>query len=330
VAEASPIDTILKVSGGFCVSRALHCVAEAGVADALGEEAIEIGTLARSTGLNPDALERLLRLLSAHAIFDAADGMVRHNEASSLLRSDHPQSARGLAEMFGLPAIWNSFAAMSHTLRTGRPAVEQVYPEGLWAYFAGHPSESEIFDRAMLGKSYAQVASVVAGYDFSGASVVGDIGGGRGHLLHAILAANPHLKGVLFDQPHVVAAATDIASDRLSLVGGDFFATELPVCDVYILMEVIHDWDDEESLAILSAVARAAPGGAVLLLVEQLLDESGGPHWSKMLDVHMLTLLTGRQRTHREYERLMEKAGFRPTRSIDTFSGASIVEAVKD
>lgn len=179
----------------------------------------------------------------------------------------------------------------------------------------------------MTGKAAAQVASVADVYDFSGFAIVGDIGGGRGHLLQAILATNAGTRGILFDLPHV---ARDIAeSDRLTVLGGDFFKDELPPCDACVLMEVIHDWDDDASLTILSAVARAARPGAVLLIAEQLVPEAPGPAWPKMLDIHMLALLGGRQRTLEEYHRLMEAAGFEPRRTIETFSGIALIEAIR-
>ena len=132
---------------------------------------------------------------------------------------------------------------------------------------------------------------------------------------------------MLFDLPHVVEQAGSIASDRLKLVGGDFFKDELPRCDAYLLMEVVHDWPDEEAVAILEAVRRSAPAGARLLLLEQLVPEAPGPHWSKTLDIHMLAFFGGRQRSRREYEGLLDRSGFSFAREIYTGAGISIVEA---
>ena len=179
----------------------------------------------------------------------------------------------------------------------------------------------------MAAKAHGQVAGVLAAYDFSGFGLIGDIGGGRGHLLRAVLDAAPDANGVLFDLPHVIAEAAGMASERLTLQAGDFFKDALPVCDAYLLMEVIHDWGDEEAVAILRAIRRAAPPHATLLLIEQIVPDDPGPDWSKMLDIHMLALLGGRQRTRREYEALLDRAGFSLRREIDTGAGISILEA---
>lgn len=324
--ETSPLDLILQTSGGYCVARALHVAADLGVADFIGEEPTAVGDVAGATGAHPDSLGRILRLLSAHGIFRLNDAQVSHNAASRTLRSDHPQSTRDLARMFGVPVFWETFAALDHAVRTGRPAVERVHPEGVWGWLSERPEASAVFNGAMIGKSFGQVAGVVNSYDFSGFNRIADVGGGRGHLLQAILSKCPTAKGVLFEQPHVIAEVESLASDRLELCPGDFFNDELPVCDAYILMEVIHDWADEESLRILTAVRDSAPRGAKLLLIEQLMPGTPGPHWVKMLDVHMMALFAAKQRSADEYDRLLEQCQFRRVSAIDTPAGISILE----
>jgi hypothetical protein len=148
------------------------------------------------------------------------------------------------------------------------------------------------------------------------------------NLLHAVLDAVPTARGVLFDLPHVVQDAAGIASERLTLQAGDFFKDTWPVCDAYLVMEVIHAWGDEEAVAILQAIRRVAPANAKVLLIEQMVPDDPGPHWSKMLDIHMLTLLGGRQRTRQEYAALFHSAGFAYQREIDTGTDISILEAV--
>jgi hypothetical protein len=197
-------------------------------------------------------------------------------------------------------------------------------PQGTWAWLAEHPEDGAIFDEAMIAKSFAHVAAVVECYDFSCHPRIADIGGGRGHLLRAILDKWPEPSGILFDQAHVVAGVEP--ADRLDRVAGDFFSDALPVAEAYVLMEVIHDWNDEESAAILGAVARAAPPGAPPRLIEQLLPETPGPAAVKMLDVHMLVLITGRQRSRDEYDDLAVRAGFEPVSATDTGSGVAILE----
>lgn len=326
--EPNPVSTLLQIAGGYCLPRCLHVVANLGVADALEETPRTAAELSASVGANPDALDRVLHLLSAHGVFECHGDTFRHSPASRMLRTDHPQSMRAVARMFGLPVLWTVFGAFEHSVRTGRPAADKVFPSGLWAHFAEHPEEGGIFNAAMVGKAHGQVAAVVAAYDFSGFRVIGDIGGGRGHLLQAVLDRAPSARGVLFDQPHVIEEVAGLASDRLTLQAGDFLKDALPACDGYLVMEVIHDWDDAESVSILKAIRRAAPPGAKLLLIEQMVPDDPGPHWSKTLDIHMLTLIGGRQRTRQGYAALLAEAGFCFKRQIDTPADISILEAV--
>jgi hypothetical protein len=244
-----------------------------------------------------------------------------------MLRGDHPRSMRDYVRMFGLPPFWATFGELEHSVRSGLPAGEKVIPGGLWAYFAQHPDASAIFNATMVTKAQTQIAGVLAAYDFSGFEVIGDIGGGRGHLLSALLQRVPTARGVLFDLPHVVEDAAGATSPRLTRQAGDFFKDPLPVCDAYLVMEVIHDWNDAESVSILKAIRRAAPSHAKLLLIEEMVPDDPGPAWPKMLDIHMLALIGGKQRTRREYEALFDEAGFSFKREIDTGAGISILEA---
>jgi hypothetical protein len=327
MADSSPFDTILQMAGGYCVPRCLHAVANLGVADALDDTPQTAAVLAAATGAESVALDRVLRLLAAYGVFEHSDGLIAHTPASRLLRADHPQSMRSLVRMFGLPALWAVMGELEYSIRTGAPCADQVLEGGIWGYFSTHPEASRIFGEAMVAKAHGQVSGVIAAYDFSGFGVIGDIGGGRGHLLQAALATAPKASGILFDQPHVVEDASDVASDRLRLQAGDFFKDELPACDAYLLMEVIHDWDDAASTAILKAVRRAAPRHAKVLLIEAILPDDPGPNWPKTLDIVMLTM-SGRQRTEREYSDLLSGCGFAMTRMIDTHAGVSIIEAV--
>ena len=327
MAASNPFDTILQMAGGYCVPRCLHAVANLGVADALDDTPQTAVTLAAATGADGAALDRVLRLLSAYGVFEHKNGLIAHTPASRLLRADHPQSMRPLVRMFGLPALWAVVGELEHSIRTGAPSADRVLEGGIWGYLSTHPEASRIFDQAMTAKAYGQVAGVVAAYDFSGFGVIGDIGGGRGHLLQAVLASAPRTSGILFDQPHVIEQASEVRSDRLRLQAGDFFKDDLPSCDAYLIMEVIHDWDDAAASKILTAVRRAAPRHAKVLLIEAILPDDAGPSWPKTLDIVMLTI-SGRQRSQREYSDLLSKCGFVMTREIDTRAGVSIIEAV--
>lgn len=326
--EGNPFLALQMVAGGYCLPRCLHVVAELGVADALDESPRSAAELARSVGADAGALERVLRLLCAHGIFAADGDGVVHTPVSRLLRSDHPQSMRAFARMLGLDVNWRIFESLEQSVRSGDTATQSVVPEGYWHYLGAHPGAAGIFNAAMVGKTHAQIAGIMASYDFAGFGTIGDIGGGSGHLLRAVLDAAPDARGVLFDLPHVIEEDAALASERLSLQAGDFFRDELPACDLYLLMEIVHDWPDGQAAAILGAIRRAAPDGARLLVIEEMLSGRPGPEWAKVLDVLMLGLLGGRQRTRDEYRSLFDTAGFAFVREIPTGAGASIIEAV--
>jgi hypothetical protein len=326
MSTANPVETLLQLSAGYYVARALHAVADLGVADALGDTPQPVAPLAAATGAEAGALSRVLRLLAPYGIFVYRDGVVAHTPASRMLRQDHPQSMRSLVRMFGLPGFWATVGELAAAIRTGEPSADRALPGGIWGYLAHNPEASRIFGEAMTAKAHGHIAGILTTYDFSSFPVIADIGGGRGHLIQAIVAATPAATGVLFDQPQVVKEAAFVASERLQVVAGDFFRDSLPAADAYILMEVIHDWDDDASRKILSGVRRAARANATLLLIEALLPNVSTPNWPATLDIVMLSI-GGRQRTLGEYSELLRESGFAMTREIDTRSGISIIEA---
>ena len=303
--DSNPFATLQQISTGYILSRCLHVIADLGVADVLDETPRTAAKLAELVGAHPDSLGRVMPLLSAHGVFEIQDNRFCHSPASRLLLNDHPQSMGAFVQMFGLPLLWEAYGVLDYTLRTGRPAMEKVAPAGWWGHFAEYPQEGDIFNAAMANKSQAQVAGVVASYDFSEFGLVGDIGGGLGHLLQAVIEATPTTQGILFELPHVIEKANGVSSERLHLQPGDFFSDALPVCDAYVLMEIIHDWSDEEATAILEAVQRVAPPEAKLLLIETIIPNDPGPDWSKVLDIVMMGLLGGLQRTRQQYEVLL-------------------------
>ena len=330
-AETESIMRLVEISAGYWLPRALHVVADLGVADALDQEPQSAVYLAKEVGTDADALDRVLRLLASHGVFDRRNGKYLHNAISRALRSDHPHSMRAYVRLVGLPVFWKSWGALEQVVRSGKPAVSDIF-----TYFKEHPQETEIFDAGMKSKAQSAISPVIAAYDFSTFGTIGDIGGGLGHLLKAILKSSPKSRGVLFDQPHVVerVEADEAIGNRLTSQGGDFFRGPLPRCDAYIVMEVLHDWTDGQSQQILQQIRNAAPDAARLLVVETVLpDESAwaagkGEHFSNHLDINMLVLTGGRERTSDEFARLFVDSGWRLSRVIPTASPYSIVEAV--
>jgi len=213
-------------TAGFA-ARCIHVAADLGVADRIGDDPVVTGDLAAAVGADAGALDRVLGLLAAHGIFEYSDGGYRHTPASRMLCSDHPMSMRSFVQMIGSPMTWGSLSELEYSVRTGEPGLEVIEPKGLWAYFGAHPVEAEVFGRAMTAKAGAEVAAVVAAYDFGAFATIADVGGGRGHLLRAVLESAPAAEGILFDLPHVVASL-DIDQPAMSATGGDFFVDALP------------------------------------------------------------------------------------------------------
>jgi hypothetical protein len=325
----NPAESILGLATAYWASRCLHVIAEAGIADALGDAPQTAAELAAKSGTNADALHRILRPLVARGIFTLQDGRFAHNAASRLLRSDSQPSLRGLARMMGLDFHWDSYREMTHSLKTGRSGSELVIPEGLFPRLAKNPEHGRIFNEAMAGKSVGMIGPVLENHDFTPFRTIGDIGGGTGHLLKAMLGAAPAARGVLFELPEVIDQASAAPHERIDYVGGDFFRDEIPPCDLYVMMMVLHDWSDDQSIAILRNIAKTAPDGARLLLVEAVIDESQLGGFAVDLDVEMLTFAFGRERTAEQWRNVVEQGGFRLTgaRALNGMTG--LVEAVK-
>lgn len=328
---AESVMKLLEISAGYWLPRALHVAADLGVADALDEQPRSASYLAEKVGANADALDRILRLLASHGVFQRANGNYAHNALSRALRSDHPQSMRAYVRLVGLPVLWKSWGELDQTVRSGKPAVADVFE-----YFKEHLRELEIFDAGMKSKAQTAIPPVIAAYDFSALGTIGDIGGGLGHLLKAILKSSPRSQGILFDQPHVIerVEADPPLSGRFTAQGGDFFRGPLPRCDAYVLMEVLHDWTDSQSREILRQIRKAAPAGAKVLVIETVLPSesawSTGPatHFGHHLDINMLVLTGGRERTPDEFARLFAESGWWQSRVIPTPGPYSIVEGV--
>jgi hypothetical protein len=321
-----PHEMIWTLASAVVSSRCLHVIAALGVADQIGDYPVPTRELASRCDTDPDALGRMLRLMAAHGIFERDEAGFRHTPASRLLRSDHPMSMRALAAMPGLPVFASSFDRLEHAARTGAPAVEMVDSRGVWAYLQDHPDEAWTFDQAMIAKAAVDIPPVLRAYDFSRFGTIADIGGGRGHLLRAILEAAPAAGGVLFDRPQVIEAL-DLAHDRLTPQAGDFFVDPLPAADAYVLMDVLHDWPDAECAAILGAIRAAARPGAKVLVIEGLLPEDGSDPGAAALDIIMLAMAGGRERTARRLNELLASCGFGEATVIPTEGRLSIVEA---
>jgi hypothetical protein len=322
-----PLQLLTSITG-HVLPRCIHVIAEAGVADALGDTPMTAEALGRATDLDGRTLHRLLRLLSTAGIFEMRDGKWAHTPVSRFLCSDHPQSMSAFARMIGDRVNWSSMGELEYAARTGKAAIGKVAPEGIWGYYRAHPDRSRVFDEAMTAKAHADNAAILDAYDFSKYRVMADIAGGRGHLLKAVLAKYPAANGILFDLPEVVGSVE--SSARMSLVAGDFFKNELPAADAYLLGHILHDWEDEEATAILRSIRRVAPAQAKLLVLEFILPEEPGPHPAKVLDILMLAVTGGLERTTMQYGSLLAAGGFKLERVVPTASSISVIVAAPE
>src|SRR5438477_9792391 len=229
---------LMQLTTAYWTSRCMHVVAELGVADALGDQPQSTEALAKTTGTDPHALYRVLRLQASVGIFEWKDRTWHHTEASRFLGSDRPGSLRDYVRMLGLPVFWSAFEDLEHSLRTGECAFAKRHPEGVFEYLVKHPKERCIFDSAMASKSHRDIEAILPAYDFSQFATIADIAGGRRHLLRPILKGSPKIRGVLFDQPHVVAEVSPAPGEKLLVVGGNFFADPMPQADAYLVMNI--------------------------------------------------------------------------------------------
>jgi predicted O-methyltransferase YrrM len=335
-AMVPPEVAVLELSLGIIDTKALAVVAELGVADQLADAPRTAAELASACGANEDALGRVLRYLVGRGLFRTARGdRYRNNRASSLLRSDRPATLRPWARFFGSDwhvAIWNE---LESSVRTGGAAAEPALGHPFWEYLTEtRPEAGEMFDEAMASASSLQMEVIARKYDFKGCRRVCDVGGGTGTLLAAILNANSHLEGVLFDLPAVVARAAPVltaagVSERVEVVGGDFFESVPEGCDRYVLEAIVHDWDDESCVTFLGRCREAMPPDGRVLVLEQLLPKHSGDHPVKAVDLEMLVDTgRGRERTQAEFDVLFSRAGF-AVRRVIPIALSSVFELVQ-
>jgi len=327
-----PSAALRRLVTGYQVTQAIHVAAKLGIADLLADGPRGSDNLAAATGAHPGALYRLLRALASVGVFrEEEGGRFALTDLAAGLRSDVPASLAGWAAFVGEPYQWQAWAALEHSVRTGENAFRHVHGTDSWTFRARHPELSAGFDRAMTSLSRQVTAAVLAAYDFGRFGTVVDVGGGNGALLAAILAEHPALRGVLFDQPHVVAGAGPLLAaagvdDRAAVVGGSFFDAVPEGGDAYVLKAILHDWEDEDCLRILRTCRRAMADGAALLVVERELGPPNKTPDGKFSDLNMLVGPGGRERAPEEYAALFAAAGFRFVGGAPSDVGTGVFE----
>ncbi|HVE96469.1 MAG TPA: methyltransferase [Pseudonocardiaceae bacterium] len=335
--EPTPAVVMRQLTMGASVSQAISVFARLGVADALTAGPRDADDIAELVGAHGSALYRLLRALGdVGVVTELENRTFALTSLGEVLRSDAPGSLRGWATMVGMPFHRYPWTDLYETVRTGESAFDRVHGSKVFDYLAEHPEDAAVFDAAMTSISTSEAVSIVQAYDFARFGTIVDVGGGRGGLLAAILAAHPHLQGVLFDVPAVVAGADEGISgtevvDRCKVVSGDFFDSVPGGGDAYLLSNIILNWDDDHAVEILRTCRAAMADAACMLLAESVLPEGATPSMGKLADLEMLVMTSGgRQRTDAEYRTLLDRSGLRLTRAVPSTGRISLLEAVPD
>lgn len=333
--DLPPPAAMMGLITGYWVSQAVGVVARLGVADQLGSGPRSSDELALAVGADPQSLYRVLRLLASLSVFaEVAPRTFGLTPLGETLRSDAPGSVRNFAITETAPGHWLPWGRLHDSVRTGRPMAREALGMEIFDWYAQNPEEAGFFNAAMGNLSALAADELVRVYDFSAADTVVDIGGAHGLLLAAVLRANPSARGILFDLPHVIGTAADTVaaeglSDRCELVSGDFFEAVPDGANLHLLKQVVHDWDDERAMLLLRNCHRALRPAGRVVLVEMVLPEDNRPSPAQAMDLNMLVLLGGRERTEAEYRRLLQEAGFRLERVIPTHSPFSVIEATR-
>jgi hypothetical protein len=307
-------------------SQIVAAAARFGVADLMATGVHDVESLAHECGADPDALHRLLRACAALGIFSESEPRrFALTPAGQCLRSDAPGSLRDLLIAETAPGHWLPWGRLFDAVRDGRSHASEILGASAWEYYAKNPEEGLSFARGMGNLSAIVSQDVTRVYDASRFECIVDIGGSQGVLLSSFLATNDHARGILFDRPEVIA--TTKAGPRIELAGGDFFQEVPQGGDLYLLKSILHDWPDDRCTEILKSIRRAAKPGATLLVVEMLLPDTPQPSPVAFMDLNMLVMLDGRERTAGEMTALLAGGGFRVT-NITPIGMFSLIEAV--
>jgi hypothetical protein len=334
-AQRDEADLTLMING-YWMTQMIYTAARLGIADALAEAPQTASALAARLGAHGPSLYRLLRALASRGIFaETEDGSFDLTPMAELLRRDVPGSLFGLALYSGDPEQhrYDSWGDLHETIRTGAPAFRRITGTSPFAYLARNPEAAQTFDAAMASYTAAASKAIVDGYDFSRHSHIIDVGGGNGRLLSEILQQFDGLRGTLFDLDHVAGRARKLferegLGRRAKCVTGNFLEEVPSGGDLYLLKNILHDWDDEHAVAILRACRKAMPDNARLLIVESVLRPGNEPGLGKLMDLNMLVIHGGLERTEAEYAVLLRRSGFELANVRVTRAVVDLVEAL--
>ena len=323
-----------KLLGGYRDTQMLYVAATLGIADHIADGPTTTQDLALAVGAHPGALYRLLRALSGLGIFsERPDGRFEMTAAAELLRTKAPGSVRGRALSYGESWWWGAWGQTLECVRSGKTAFEQQHGQTLFEFLGLRPDAAAAFNANMASMTAAAVANIVPAIDLRDANCVADVGGGRGVLIAALLRASPKLRGILCEQEAVLAEARRCinsagVADRCELSKGDIFTSVAVGADLYILKEVIHDWDDKRAISVLKTCRKAMREGARLILIERLIGAPNCPSEANLIDIVMLIMAGGMERTEAQYRSLLHAADFDFSHTVVTPMGLALLNAV--
>ncbi|MCC9605855.1 acetylserotonin O-methyltransferase [Blastopirellula sp. JC732] len=332
MSSVSPLDQLMQMISGYQVSQIVMTVSEMGIADLLKKGPASVEVLAQQCGAKPERLYRLLRAAASVGVFAETDpGIFTMTPLAEPLQSDHPLTLRPFAIMM-LDEHYVTWGRLGASVKSDENAFEAAYGEPFFDFLGKNPKSAAIFDAAMTSIHGRETEAILDAYDFSQFGTIADVGGGNGSKLIAVLQKHPQLCGMLFDLPHVVERAAPNfteakVDDRMTLVGGDFFAEVPSGADAYMMRHIIHDWDDEKSALILKNCRAAMKPGQKLLLVEYVIPAGNDPFFGKLLDLTMMLIPGGKERTESEYRDLLASCGFRLDGVINTSQAISVLES---
>ena len=324
---------MLQIISGFWISRSVYVIGKLGIPDLLQTGPKTAEELAAATQTDAPSLFRILRALVSVGVLKSAEGgRFAQTPLSETLVTDAPGSLRWFAISELGQEHYPAWGNLMHSVKTGEIAFDNFFGVDVWKYFQQNPEDAAVFNNSMSNMTAAVNDALTSLYDFSQFGKIVDVGGGHGGLITAILQKNPEVKGVLFDAPQVIEGAqSKIAAaglaNRVETVAGDFFKSVPEGGDAYIMKWIIHDWDDEKSNAILRNCRKQMKANGKLILVDCVVPETDEPHFSKFIDLNMLVMTGGKERTQKEFAQLLTDAGFKLVRVIHTDLPTSIVEA---
>lgn len=330
--EAAPAAHIGRLMTGYWISQALHVAAKLELADHLSGGPRTSDELAPLCHAHAPSLYRLLRALASVGVFcERDDRTFELTPPAELLRKDIPESQWAWAMMMG-DEHYRAWGELLHSIRTGEGGFRKIFGEGVFDYLSHQPSQAKIFDAAMTSIHGRETVPMLTSYNFGQFASIVDIGGGNGSLMSQLLEQYPQVRGAVFDLPHVIertrarlAERTDLPT--IELHGGSFFESVPAGYDAYLMRHIIHDWDDEKCITILRHCAAVLPRGGKVLVIEGVIPPGNGESFSKWLDLNMLVLPEGKERTRDEYEALFAATGLRLTQVVSTGCEIDIIEA---